>query len=497
MKQPNIIEHLQDVLFLYSTVILPDIGEFSKQETSANINEHDNVIVPQKKVLFFDSNMKHNDFILVKHLAKKEQISEAEAQHHVDVYVAQLQEELSVGHTINLEQIGELSKDAYGRLLFVPNEEANYSLDTFGLPPVVLPEIQADKGIEIPAAETVVGAGKGLHTTIEKKEIEMPQNDLKNSWIGAEEEAEDYMTEKVDSNDGTIAAILAAKAEKNAAKMPLQEPLLPENKKKKAAFWMWLLPIMILCLFFFLLLQLSSSDKEWWQHKPFSYFAKDKNEVVADNTNTDNGNDENANSNSNDENANENENSNAAGSNGENAAHNNANSNAGNATSNGQNADKSASTDANKNANNSTASNTGNNTTTNTNDSNSSSSSANSSTNSSENTPSTSSNTNTTTSGASSAELNKIKVNEPKANEYLATNSPKGYYVIIGAFKGDANANKKISELKNQGFTAYSLPTKSGWNRVGIYHTDIDKAKNQLLASKKKHNKGAWLLHFK
>ena len=495
MKQPNIIEHLQDVLFLYSTVILPDIGEFSKQETSANINEHDNVIVPPKKVLFFDSNMKHNDFILVKHLAKKEQISEAEAQHHVDVYVAQLQEELSVGHTINLEQIGELSKDAYGRLLFVPNEEANYSLDTFGLPPVVLPEIQADKGIEIPAAETVVGAGKGLHTTIEKKEIEMPQNDLKNSWIGAEEEAEDYMTEKVDSNDGTIAAILAAKAEKNAAKMPLQEPLLPENKKKKAAFWMWLLPIMILCLFFFLLLQLSSSDKEWWQHKPFSYFAKDKNEVVADNTNTDNGNDENANSNSNDEN--ENENSNAAGSNGENAAHNNANSNAGNATSNGQNADKSATGNAANTANNSTASNTGNNTTTNTNDSNSSSSSANSSTNSSENTPSTSSNTNTTTSGASSAELNKIKVNEPKANEYLATNSPKGYYVIIGAFKGDANANKKISELKNQGFTAYSLPTKSGWNRVGIYHTDIDKAKNQLLASKKKHNKGAWLLHFK
>ena len=492
MKQPNIIAHLQDVLFLYSSVILPDIGEFSKQTASANIKEYDNVIVPPKKTLHFNPNRKHNDFILVKHIAKKEQISEAQAQHHIDTYVSQLQEELNVGHTINLLEIGELSKTPQGNLLFIGNEEANYSFDTFGLPPVELPEIKADKGFEIPAKESVVGAGEGLHTTIEKKEIVEPLNKAKNDWIGAEEAADEYMTEKLNTSDGTIADILAAKAEKNAAKMPLDEPLPPEKKKKKAGFWLWLLPIMIFCLFIFLLLQLTSSDKQWWEHKPFSYFAKDKTETLANN-NAANGNDK-ANAN----------NANSAGNSGNNSSNTNAtggnnsgtitNTNKANqASNNAQNGNNSAS-----NANNGSSTN-GNTTQTNNNNSSNSSNASNASKTNNNTTKTTNNNatTSNTTPKASSAELNKIKINVPKANEYLATKSPKGYYVVIGAFKGDTNANKKINELKNEGFKAYSLPTKSGWNRVGIYNTDVNKAKNQLLASKKKHNKGAWLLHFK
>ncbi|MGB1205359.1 MAG: SPOR domain-containing protein [Chitinophagales bacterium] len=497
MKQLNIIEHLQEVLFLYSTVILPNIGEFSKEEISANINEYDNVIAPPKKTLHFNSKNTHNDFILVKHIAKKEQISEAKAQNHIDDYVKELQEELAVGHTINLLNVGDLSKDSQGNLSFVPNEEANYSFDTFGLPPVELPEIKADRGLEVPAAKTVVGAGKGLHTTIEKKEVVAAQNELKNTWVGAD--TDEDATESNETNDGTIAAILAAKAEKNAAKMPLPNPLPPTNKKKKTGFWMWLLPIMILCLFFFLLLQLSSSDKAWWEHKPFSYFSKDKTETIADNNsangnNTDNANGSNSsNSSGNASSSNENGSNNTTGNNG-NASTNNASQTNGNAGNNGENGNKSAT----KNTN--TASDSGaDKAATNSDAAAKANDNKNASKNSTSNTnkPADTANKNTTTTTASSAELSKIKVNEPKANEYLATNSPKGYYVIIGAFKGDTNANKKINDLKKQGFTAHSLPTKSGWNRVGIYNTDINKAKNQLLASKKKHNKGSWLLHFK
>ena len=70
------------------------------------------------------------------------------------------------------------------------------------------------------------------------------------------------------------------------------------------------------------------------------------------------------------------------------------------------------------------------------------------------------------------------------------------YHIIAGAFRVEANCDKKISQLKTDGFSA----RKIGVNRYGLhqvvyasYEGRLDALK-ALRTIKKTHNKDAWLL---
>ncbi len=70
------------------------------------------------------------------------------------------------------------------------------------------------------------------------------------------------------------------------------------------------------------------------------------------------------------------------------------------------------------------------------------------------------------------------------------------YHIIAGAFRVEANSDKKVKQLRNQGFKARRI----GVNRYGLHevvyssHTDRLKALKILRDIKRTHNSAAWLL---
>ena len=70
------------------------------------------------------------------------------------------------------------------------------------------------------------------------------------------------------------------------------------------------------------------------------------------------------------------------------------------------------------------------------------------------------------------------------------------YHIVAGAFRVEANSDKKVQQLKDKGFKA----RKIGVNRYGLHevvyssHTDRVDAINALRVIKRTHNRDAWLL---
>ncbi len=70
------------------------------------------------------------------------------------------------------------------------------------------------------------------------------------------------------------------------------------------------------------------------------------------------------------------------------------------------------------------------------------------------------------------------------------------YHIVAGAFRVEANSDKKVQQLKDKGFKA----RKIGMNRYGLHevvyssHTDRIEALNALRAIKSTQNRDAWLL---
>ncbi|OUR98420.1 sporulation protein [Flavobacteriales bacterium 33_180_T64] len=70
------------------------------------------------------------------------------------------------------------------------------------------------------------------------------------------------------------------------------------------------------------------------------------------------------------------------------------------------------------------------------------------------------------------------------------------YHIVAGAFRIEANSDKKVQQLRDHGFKA----RKIGVNRYGLHevvyssHTDRIEALNALRTIKRTHNRDAWLL---
>ncbi len=58
---------------------------------------------------------------------------------------------------------------------------------------------------------------------------------------------------------------------------------------------------------------------------------------------------------------------------------------------------------------------------------------------------------------------------------------PKRYFVIVGSFRNPANAKKRQSEIKREGFTSEILKTEEGLYRISVLSTDNeDEARNEV-----------------
>ncbi len=470
-REKDIAQYLKKLLFSYNDIVVPGLGQFKTKYVSANLKEGQSLITPPRKTVVFDANYEPGDAILlINHIARAEKKLESDVQQELNDFVTALQAKLDNGEQVLLPEIGTFTKKAPGNIYFEAVKDVNFSLDTYGLGAIDLPELAT--GTTPDAVNTsAVGAGKGIYTSAEN-ETDLPKE-----------------KDVPPVRETTVSNMIAEKANKSV-KADIPPPTDVPEKRRSRGFFLWLLPLLALGVFIFLLTRLSSDkDNQLASNKP----KTEQNKTIANNTNA-NSAVTNKNNNSNNKNT-ANNNTRNNNTNTKTSTNTNTNTNTSANSKSGKEANK---VDVNANANkgnSSTSANTGDKGTTNNSNANTTKTKTVTPPAPPKKDPPKKTTTNDSKTDTGNAKDN-IAVTQSKENEYVNTNSPKGYYIIVGAFKSQKNAQKLANKIKKESLDAHVLQTTSGYYRAGIYCNNLEVAKTQYRKSRKSHNKGAWLLKY-
>ena len=129
----SIAEAISDLLFVRDTVVVPGLGAFVKKAVSAKVNPVANYFAMPSSVLEFDANLREDNDLVVKYMSEKNDVPEDEARRLLAMFVSDCFNSLKEGKKVVLNQIGTLSYDWAGDLVFEPDNSVNYNADAFGL----------------------------------------------------------------------------------------------------------------------------------------------------------------------------------------------------------------------------------------------------------------------------------------------------------------------------------------------------------------------------
>ena len=128
----KITNYIQDLLYRYECVILPNFGAFLSQKESAYIDKETQNFHPPKKIVSFNSQLKKNEGLLANYIAAAQKVSYTTALNMIAEFVAKLEVSFKEDGKVELENIGRLYY-AEEKLQFEPFGQVNYLTDSFGL----------------------------------------------------------------------------------------------------------------------------------------------------------------------------------------------------------------------------------------------------------------------------------------------------------------------------------------------------------------------------
>ena len=135
------IAYIEDLLYRYNCVVVPEFGAFLTQNKPAQIHEATNTIYPPTKLISFNEQLSSNDGLLVSYMANAEESSYEEMLKKVLVTAEEWKKELKKGERLQLPKIGELWLNREGKIQFQPSNKVNYLTTSFGLSSIVSPAI--------------------------------------------------------------------------------------------------------------------------------------------------------------------------------------------------------------------------------------------------------------------------------------------------------------------------------------------------------------------
>jgi hypothetical protein len=128
------IEHyIQQLLYRYNCVVVPDFGAFLTQMKSAVLQKPTNTFYPPSKQISFNEQLSSNDGLLVSYMANAENRSYEEMLKQILEEAKEWKRRLHSGDRLKIAAIGELWLNREGKLQFQPSYEVNYLTSSFGL----------------------------------------------------------------------------------------------------------------------------------------------------------------------------------------------------------------------------------------------------------------------------------------------------------------------------------------------------------------------------
>ena len=136
-------KHISELLYEHNCVIVPNLGGFVANYTSAKIHPTQHTFTPPSKNIVFNKNLNTNDGLLANQIASTENTSYPEAINTIHQFVSTTNTKLKKGEKVNIEEVGTLHLDVERNIQFTPSA-TNYLLDAFGLEQFQSPAIKRD-----------------------------------------------------------------------------------------------------------------------------------------------------------------------------------------------------------------------------------------------------------------------------------------------------------------------------------------------------------------
>lgn len=158
--------YISDLLYRYECVTIPEFGAFLTQRASATIEDATNTFYPPKKTVSFNEQIQKNDGLLAHYIADVEKIPFEVANEKIAKRVNTIKAYLTQGEIVTFKNIGDITFNKEGKILFEPIYQLNYLTDSFGLSQLVSPTVSREVyKKEVEAIEKVVP----LTITLEKR----------------------------------------------------------------------------------------------------------------------------------------------------------------------------------------------------------------------------------------------------------------------------------------------------------------------------------------
>jgi len=137
----TLTNYINDLLYRYDCVIVPDFGGFVTNAISAKVNHFSHTFYPPTKQITFNSHLINNDGLLANYMASSENISFEKATQKiaeiVQIWTTQLQTE-----SVVIGKVGSLSLNNEQQITFEPNTTSNYLTESFGMSTLSSPAIK-------------------------------------------------------------------------------------------------------------------------------------------------------------------------------------------------------------------------------------------------------------------------------------------------------------------------------------------------------------------
>ncbi|OYQ47158.1 sporulation protein [Flavobacterium cyanobacteriorum] len=141
----KIEKYISALLYRYQCVTLPGFGAFLTEIQPAQINADTSTFYPPKKLISFNANVKNNDGLLANHIALQEKISYDQAVAAIGSEVEKWLYRLERKEALTLKNLGHISTNSEGNLVFTPDTPVNYLTDAFGLNIIISPVVKREE----------------------------------------------------------------------------------------------------------------------------------------------------------------------------------------------------------------------------------------------------------------------------------------------------------------------------------------------------------------
>ncbi len=137
----TLTNYINDLLYRYDCVIVPDFGGFVTNAISAKVNHFSHSFYPPTKQITFNTHLKNNDGLLANYIASSENISFEKANQLIADVVKSWNAQLQL-EAVTIAKVGSLSLNKEKQIVFEPDTTANYLTETFGMTAVSSPAIK-------------------------------------------------------------------------------------------------------------------------------------------------------------------------------------------------------------------------------------------------------------------------------------------------------------------------------------------------------------------